>query len=129
MQAKHVISLQGKLNGLCSTDCFTKFKEKNQLAFSLCSQCSALCSNQKMMRSIEIEGKVHRFCSMRCFKMKLKRSMSTIACAACKVFDVFFSSTYMLILKANVNKTFCVLYLAIICKIFSLVMDFYFCKC
>ncbi|XP_022082547.1 zinc finger MYM-type protein 3-like isoform X2 [Acanthaster planci] len=83
-KAKHVISLQGKLNGLCSTDCFTQFKEKNQLAFSLCSQCSALCSNQKMMRSIEIEGKVHRFCSMRCFKMKLKRSMSTIACAACK---------------------------------------------
>ncbi|XP_033635212.1 zinc finger MYM-type protein 3-like [Asterias rubens] len=83
-KAKHVISIQGKLNGLCSVDCFNQFKEKNKLQFSLCGQCSALCSNQKMMRSVEIEGKLRRFCSMRCFKMKIKRSMSTIACAACK---------------------------------------------
>ena len=86
-QVKHEISLEGRINKLCSDDCFTRFQEENSLSLKDCGNCqeSLMLVGDEPSHSLVINGKEIVFCNVTCVNNYKAKHNSLVSCAWCHV--------------------------------------------
>ncbi len=81
---KHEVNFDNKAHKLCGEPCFAAFRFANKLSMNMCENCGTYCyAEGNNPQSIQFEGSLKKFCSIKCIDTFKKAKHKIVACAWC----------------------------------------------